>query len=101
MKPGASKGDESDEVGFELFVAGGEAAEVLEGREAGFDAVPLSIEFFVVAALLLAVRLGRHDCDRTHGLDVVEDWLAVIALVGQHPDSFSFSEQCDGPGCGR
>jgi hypothetical protein len=88
---GASECYESFEVGFEFFVAGGESSEVLEARETAFDAVALSIEFLVVAALLLAVRFGRHDRNRSHGLDVVEDCLTVVALVGQHPDGLAIS----------
>jgi hypothetical protein len=82
----------------ELFVACGEAAEVFEAAEAAFDAIALPIEFFVVDALLLAVRFGRYHRDRSHGVDVVKDDLTVVALVGQHSDGFSLSEQFDGLG---
>ena len=51
-----------------------------------------------MGALLFAVGLGGHDCDRSHGLDVIEDGLAVVALVGQHPLGLSFSQQLDGLG---
>ena len=98
MKPGASEGDEGFEVGFEFFVAGGEAAEVFESGEAAFDAIALSIEFFIMDALLLSVGFGRDHRDRSHGLDVVEDDLAVVALVGQYPDGLACSEQIDGLG---
>jgi hypothetical protein len=47
---------------------------------------------------LLAVALGGYDGDRSHGLDVVEDLLAVVALVGQHPPGLALSEQSDGLG---
>ena len=83
---------------FELFVACGESAEVLEPGEASFDAISLSIEFFVVCSLLFSVGFGRHDRSRSHGLDVIEDGLAIVALVGQHPLGPSFSEQFDGLG---
>jgi hypothetical protein len=75
VEPGACEGDESFEVLFEFFVAGGEATEVLESGEASFDAVALPIEFFVVGSLLLAIRFGRHDRDRSHGFDVIHDGL--------------------------
>jgi hypothetical protein len=55
MYPRAGEGYEGFEVVFELFVACGEAAEVLEPRGAAFDTIALSIEFFIVAALLFAV----------------------------------------------
>ena len=48
--------------------------------------------------LLLAIRFGRYHRDSSHGLDVIKDGLTVVALVGQHPDSLSFSEQFDGLG---
>jgi hypothetical protein len=69
---------------------------VLEARETAFYAVALSIEFLIVAALLLAVGFGRNDGNRSHGLDVVDDRLTVVALVGQHPDGLAISEQVDG-----
>jgi hypothetical protein len=83
---------------FELFVSCGESAEVLELGEASLDAVTLSIEFFVMGALLLAIGFGRNDGDRSHGLDVIKDGLTVIALIGQHPLGLSFPEQLDGLG---
>jgi hypothetical protein len=98
VKPGTGEGDEGFEVGFEFFVASGEAAEVLESGEAAFDAIALSIEFFIVAALLFAVGFGRDHGDHAHGLDVVEDDLAVVALVGQHPEGSAISEKIDSLG---
>ncbi len=83
---------------LEFFVACGESAKVLESGEAPLDAIALSIEFFVVNPLLFSVGFGGHDRDRSHGLDVVQDGLTVIALVGQYPLGFSFSEQIDGLG---
>lgn len=71
---------------------------MFEPGEASLDAVPLSIEFFVVGAWPFAIRLGGHDGDRSHGLDMIQDGLAVVALVGQHPLGLSFSEQIDGLG---
>lgn len=93
MQPRACEGDESFEVGFELFVSRGEAAEVFEAREAAFDAVALPIEIFIVAALQLPVGFGRHDGHRSHGLDVVENRLTIVALVGQHPSGLAVSQQ--------
>ncbi len=71
---------------------------MFEFRKASFDAVALSIEFFVVSSLLFSVGFGWHDGDRTHGLDVVEDGLAVVALVGQHSLRLAFAEQIDSLG---
>ena len=90
--------DEGIEVLFEFFVACGESAEVFESGETSFDAIAVSIEFFVVGSLLFAVGFGGHDRDRTHGLDVMEDGLTVVSLVGQHPLGVSLSEQFDGLG---
>ena len=69
---------------------------MFESGEASFDAVALSIEFFVVYSLLFSVGFGRHDCGRSHSLDVIEDGLAIVALVGQHPLGLSFPEQLHG-----
>jgi hypothetical protein len=71
---------------------------VLESGEASFDAVALSIELFIVSSLLFSVGLGGHDSNRSDGFDVVQDGLAVIALVGQHPFRLSLAEQSDGLG---
>jgi hypothetical protein len=51
-----------------------------------------------VGSLLFAVGFGRHDRDRSHGLDVIEDGLTVVSLVGQDPLGVSLSEQFDGLG---
>jgi len=58
MQPCASKSDECFEVLFEFLVASGESAEVFEPGEAAFDAVALSIEFFIVSSLLFSVGFG-------------------------------------------
>jgi hypothetical protein len=54
---------------------------VLEPGEAAFDAVALSIEFFVVSPLLFSVGFGGHDSNRSHGFDVVQDGLAMRSWV--------------------
>lgn len=71
---------------------------MFEPGEASFDTIAVSIEFFIVGALLLAVGFGRHYRNGSHGLDMFEDGLAVVALVGQHPRGFSLAEQGDGLG---
>jgi hypothetical protein len=98
MQPGTCESDEGFEVLFEFFVSSREAAEVLEFGEASLDAVAFSVEFFVVGSLLPAVGFGGHDRDRSHSLDVIEDGLTVVALVGQDPLGLPFSEQFDGLG---
>ena len=98
MYPSACESDEGCEVLLEFFVACCASSEVLESGEASFDAIALSIEFFIVSPLLFSVGFGGHDRDRSHGLDVVQDGLAVIALVGQDPLRLSLSEQIDGLG---
>lgn len=76
----------------------GEAAEVVEFGEAAFDAIALSVEFFIVSSLLFSVGFGGHDGNRSHGFDVVQDGLAIVALVGQRPLGLSLAEQIDGLG---
>jgi hypothetical protein len=98
VQRGTCEGDECLEVLFEFFVSCGETAEVLEFGEASLDAVAFSVEFFVVGSLLPAVGFGGHDRDRSHSLDVIEDGLTVVALIGQYPLGLPFSEQLDGLG---
>ena len=71
---------------------------MFESGEAPLDAIALSIEFFIVGPLLFSVGFRGYDRDRSHGLDVIEDGLAVVSLVGQHPLGLSLSEQIDGLG---
>jgi hypothetical protein len=44
---------------------------VFELGEAAFDAVALSIEFFVESSLSFSVGFGGHDSNRSHAFDVV------------------------------
>jgi hypothetical protein len=83
------------EGGFEFLVACGEAAEVFEAREAAFDAVSFAVESFVEFALAFAIGLGRDYGDCSHGSDVVQDLLAVVALVGHHATGLALSQQVD------
>ena len=98
MQPRTCESDKGFEVLFEFFLACGESAEVFESGEAAFDAIALSIEFFIVSSLLFSVGLGGHDGDRSHGFDMVEDSLAVIAFVGKHPLCLTLAKQFDGLG---
>jgi hypothetical protein len=86
------------EVGFVFLVSGGEAAEVLEAREASFDAIPLFVEVFIVFALLLAIAFGRDDRNRAHGGHMLDDGIGVVAFVGQHIADLPLSQQDDGLG---
>ena len=49
-------GDESQEVGFEFLIAGGDSAELLDFIEQGFDFVALLVAFLIVDDDLQAVR---------------------------------------------
>jgi len=98
VDPEAGERDESFEIGSEFFVACSESAEMFETRDAAFDAVALSIGFFVVDALLFAVRFVRHHGHCSDGLDMVEDCLALVSLVRQYPDGFAISKQFDSLG---
>ena len=98
MEPCACECDEGFEVGFELFVSGGEAAEVLESGEAAFDAITLFVQCFVVLALLLAVAFGWDDSDPSHACDVLNDGIAVVTLICEHRLGLALCQQVDGLG---
>ena len=76
--------DHGEEVGSELVVAGGNAAEVLQLGEEALDQVALAIEPLAEARLPLAVALGRDVGRGTLLLDQLPDTVGVIGLVGQH-----------------
>jgi len=96
MEPCASESDEGVEVALEFFVTSGEAAEVFESREAAFDAVSLFVEGLVVLPLQFAIGLRRDDRDRTHGCDMLDDGVGIVALVGQDILGLSPFQQGDG-----
>lgn len=86
------------EVGFVFLVASGEAAEVFEAREAAFNAIALFVKGLIEVAWLLPVAFGGDNGDRAHALDVRDDGIAVIALVGQHILDFTMCQKTDGLG---
>jgi hypothetical protein len=98
VQPCRCERNERFEVLFEFFVACGEAAEVFEFGEAAFDPIALSVEFFIVSSLLFSVGFGGDHRDRSHGFDVIQDGLAIVALVCQHPLGLALAEQFDGLG---
>ena len=86
------------EVLFEFIEACGEAAKLFEVGEGSFDAVTLAVEGPVEAALHLSHGAGRdYGGDAAFG-QMVEDWIGVIALVGQHGLGLSVAEQRQGLG---
>ena len=60
--------DKGEEVGFELFIAGGDTAELFDFVEETLDLVALLVAFLVVDDDLQAVRLGRDDRGDALGL---------------------------------
>ena len=77
--------DEAHEVGEELVVSGGDAAEVFELVEEALDPVALLVDFLVVVMLVSPVALGRDDRDRADLQDGVVEGIRVIALFCQDP----------------
>jgi hypothetical protein len=65
-------------------LSGGKAAEVFESREAAFDTIALFVKGFIVLALLFPVLFGWHDGIGVHDVDVLDDGIGVVALVGQN-----------------
>jgi len=83
---------------FEFVEARGEAAELLEMGEGAFDAVALSVEGAVEAALELTHGSRRDDGNDAAFVEMVEDGVGVVALVGEHRLRATVSEQRDGLG---
>ena len=73
--------DESEEVGGEFFIAGGDAPELFEFVEETLDLVALLVTGFVVDEALQAVGLGRDDRRDALGLKLGADGVAVIGFV--------------------
>ena len=63
-----------------------------------FDAVALFVEVFIEDPLQLAVALGRNDRSGSHGFDVLDDRIRIVALVGN--DSFGLVLAQQGNGFG-
>ena len=76
--------DHGEEVGGELIVTGGDAAEVLQLREKPLDQVALAVEPLAEARLPLAVAFGRDVGSGALVLDQLADAVAVIGLVRQY-----------------
>ncbi len=76
--------DCAEEVGGELVVSCGDAAEVLETAEHPLDGVAALVERLRKAAFPAAVGFGRDVGDRALLLDEITDGVAVIGLVGEH-----------------
>ena len=76
--------DHGEEVGGELVVAGGDAAEVLQLGEEPFDEVTLSVEPLAEAGLPAAVALRRDVGRGALVLDQLADAIGVISLVREH-----------------
>lgn len=76
--------DHGEEVGGELVVAGGDAAEVLQLGEEPFDQVALSVEPFAEARFPAPVALRRDVGRGTLVLDQVADAIGIVGLVRQH-----------------
>ncbi|MCC7046459.1 MAG: hypothetical protein IT562_07095 [Alphaproteobacteria bacterium] len=65
-----------------LFVAGGDAAEVLELVEEALDEVSLSIEFVIDRTLDLAIAAGGDMRPPAAALDQIDDGAGVVAAIG-------------------
>ncbi len=74
--------DHGQEVGSELFVAGGDAAELLELVEGAFDTISQSIQRFAESVPGLRAFSVGDDRDGIALLDQVTDPFGAIGLVG-------------------
>ena len=94
----ACDGDRSVEVLFEFIESGCESTELLQVGEGSLDAVALPIEGTVEMALDLAHRAGRDNGFDPALLQVLNNEVGVIALVGDHGFGLAFAQQRDGLG---
>lgn len=74
---------ESIESASKLVVAGGEVAELLEPIEESLDKVSCLVAHLVIVARGEPVAAWRDDCLRTHGMDGVDESVAVDGLGGE------------------
>ena len=84
------------EVEFEFVESGCEAAELLEVSEGSFDSVALSIKGTVEATLDFAQRTWRDHSGDAALLEMVQDGIGVVALVGEDGLGPPVTEQWDG-----
>ena len=90
------EGDESQEVDFEFFIAGGDSAELFEFIKKAFDFVALFVAFLIVDDAIQAVRLGRDERGDTLGVELGADGVAVVGFVhGGVPDAVARIEGID------
>ncbi len=75
------EGDESQEVGFEFFIAGSDSAELLEFVKKALDFVALFVAFLIVDDEIQAVRLRRDDRGDALGVEFGADGVAVVGFV--------------------
>ena len=76
--------DHGEEIGGELVIASGNAAEVLQFGEEPLDQVAFAVQPLAEAGFPLAVALRRDVGRGTLVLDQFADAVGVVGLVGQH-----------------
>jgi hypothetical protein len=74
-------GDESQEVGFEFFIAGSDSAELLEFVKEALDLVALLVAFLVIDEDLQAIGLGWDNRGDALGVELGADGVAVVGFV--------------------
>lgn len=90
--------DKSEEVTGSLTVAGGDTAVMFEFAEVTLDPVPLGIEGKVTGAGGLAVGPGRNDNLRLVLVDIINDLVGIITLIGQDGPNLKSSHEGEGLG---
>ena len=89
--------DHCEEVGSQLVVAGGDAAEVFELAEEALDRVALFVERAVEGALFGAIGSGLDDGSGAGLLDRVVEVLGVVGGVGDDRSGSEAFDQFGGP----
>lgn len=73
---------EGKEVGGVSIVSGGDGAQLLELADGALDEVAPFVDFRIEGAPTLRAAAPRDDRAGAHGVDGVEDGVAVVGLVG-------------------
>ena len=92
-KDGGGDGDDGEEIAGGLFVACGDAAELLELGEAAFDQVAFLVELAVERMLLRARWIVGDDGDSTGLGDGLAEVVGVVGGIGQHGGGPILAEQ--------
>ena len=83
-------------IGIELFVSGSNTTKVLDAREEALDQIAILVQVRVVGAELLSIGARGDDCLGAAGLDVLNQGIGIVALVGYYRIGANVRDQLGG-----